>query len=84
MEAALVKRERFLLQREVFVDEKFAKIIASFLPIVSGESVIHLFCFDCFFVAIVYTLSFQNRLGLICLTSRQAETSEINPTVILE
>lgn len=79
----MVRRERFLLHREDFVDDKFAEIIASFLSVLSGESVIHLFCFDCFFVTIVYRLSFENKLGLICLTSRQAEPGEINPTALL-
>lgn len=80
MKAALVRRETFLLHRDDFVEDRFGKIIASFLSVPSGESVIHLFCFECFPVTITYRLSLENKLGFTYLTSRQSETGEMNPT----
>lgn len=44
MKAALVRRETFLLNRDDFVEDRFGKIIASFLSVLSSESVIHLLC----------------------------------------
>lgn len=79
----MVRRETFLLHREDFVDDRFDKIIASFLSVLSGESVIHLLCFESFSVTIVYRLGLENRLGFICLTSRQSEAGERNPTSFL-
>ena len=59
IKAALVRREGRLLHRDDLVDDRFDKITASFLSVLSGESVIHL-CFVCFSVTTVYRLSLEN------------------------
>lgn len=80
MKAALGRRETFLFHGAGFVEDRFGKIIASFLSVLSGESVIHLLCFEHFSVTVMYRLSLENKLGFTCLISRQSETGEMNPT----
>lgn len=78
MKTALVRRETFLLHRDDFAEDRIGKIITFFLSVLSGESVIHLLCFECFSVTIMYRLGLENKLGFTCLISSQS--GEMNPT----
>lgn len=72
-EDSLGQKEIFLLHRDDFVEDRFGKIIASFLSILSGESMIHLLYFECSSDTFVYRLSLENKLGYTCLASRHSK-----------